>query len=127
MINKNTILYSIGIITLLLISELLFNPSNLYFELRWLDIFMHIMGGLLFAGLFYNVFYNNKYIDQNKLFIYIIISVLIIGIFWEISECIRDIFSHNLWGGVADTIKDIINDTIGALIYIYNKVDNRKE
>ena len=123
MINKKTILYSILLAVTFLISEFIFNPSKLYFEIKWFDIIMHILGGFLLTGFVYNVSYINKILNKNKMFLILFALVLFIGILWEISEYIRDIYGNNVWGGWIDTIKDLIDDSIGVLIYIHRKLD----
>jgi hypothetical protein len=113
-----------AILLTFLVSDLLFEKANLYYELRWLDIPMHMLGGFLFASLFiYFSLYkksNNKYLKIN--YKNIIIFVLFVGVVWEVYEYIHDIIRQVEWRGVGDTSKDLVNDIIGASIaFLLNK------
>jgi hypothetical protein len=113
-----------AILLTFLVSDLLFEKANLYYELRWLDIPMHMLGAFLFASLFiYFSLYkksNNKYLKIN--YKNIIIFVLFVGVVWEVYEYIHDIIRQVEWRGVGDTSKDLVNDIIGASIaFLLNK------
>ena len=125
MLNKKSFLYSVLLLGLFLFSELFLIPGRLYFEFKWLDIIMHIIGGYLLAGLFYNIFIN-KYEESNYKYLLVLGFVFTIGIIWELSEYIRDIIAHREWSGIIDTIKDIIDDIAGALLYLYRKIDKNR-
>lgn len=93
-------------------------PFDLYREYFWLDIFMHILGGFLFSTLFFHIS-KKEYFNFKNIFYFI----MFIGIIWEIYEIIFNVMIKNQESsGVLDTIKDLINDTIGAYIaFILNK------
>lgn len=93
-------------------------PFDLYREYFWLDIFMHILGGFLFSTLFFHIS-KKEYFNFKNIFYFI----MFIGIIWEIYEIIFNVMIKNQESsGALDTIKDLINDTIGAYIaFILNK------
>lgn len=118
---KNIFLSLLFIFSLFAISRFIFEPTYLYYEIKNLDVPMHILGGLGFATLFVSLLnYQKKEITFKKL----IISVLVIGIIWEIYEYSMYYFLGRDWGGMVDTIKDLINDFIGGtIIYSFIKKD----
>ncbi len=93
-------------------------PFDLYREYFWLDIFMHILGGFLFSTLFFHIS-KKEYFNFKNIFYFI----MFIGIIWEIYEIIFNVMIKNQESsGVLDTIKDLINDTIGAwLAFLFYK------
>lgn len=93
------------------VSKNIFEPLNFYFEYKWLDIPMHILGGFLFTNLFINLS-NNKNVNFRN----ILIFILFIGISWEILEYALDIINLKSFVGWFDTIKDLFDDIIGAYI-----------
>lgn len=125
MLNKKSFLYFLLLIVLFLFSELFLIPARLYFEFKWLDIIMHIVGGYLLGGLFYNIFIY-KYKESNYKYLWLLFFVFIIGVLWEVSEYIRDIIAQREWSGMIDTIKDIFDDIIGVLLYLYRKINTDK-
>lgn len=108
--RKNKLVF-LTLFTLILILLLhLFGMSeHLYINFWFYDIIMHILGGI---GIALSSFYILK---DSK---YIIITTIIAGILWEIFEIYFDL-SGSAIGSLPhklDTIKDIFNDTIGAII-----------
>ena len=107
----------------------------------WLDIPFHIWGGFLLGllGLRFILIYElwsgdllakRKGMDKSYRFcIYMTAFVFFFGLVWEAWELWMYI-SHRWsdWGGVIDTIKDIFDDIIGAVLaFIYSlKIINRK-
>lgn len=96
----------------------------LYWTYRWVDIPMHILGGVM-AGLFTFLFLRAAKLPESVR--YLILGVLVIGVCWEILELFYrvDELTPRYW---IDTIKDLINDTIGGIIsiYIWKKIPNQK-
>lgn len=117
---KNIFLSAGFILVLFLISNYIFEPTYLYYEIWWLDIPMHILGGAGFSALFISILnYQNRKITFSK----IIIAVMIIGVLWEIYEYSIHIFLGRDWNGMLDTIKDLFDDFLGASFayYLSNK------
>lgn len=96
---------------------------TLYFEYRWLDIPMHLFGGVVTALLgvcLYNLY--PKKIHKHLFWALILLFVLTIGSFWEIFELSTSVLYHVQTMGLTniyDTISDLINDVIGAIFALY--------
>ncbi len=116
---KNIFLSALFILIIFSVSQFIFEPTYLYYEIWWLDIPMHILGGLSFALLFISIFnYQKKKITFAKL----VLVVMMVGILWEIYEYDVHIFFGRDWNGIADTIKDLFDDFLGvSFVYLFNK------
>ncbi len=115
---KNIFLSALFILAIFSISHFIFELTYLYYEIWWLDIPMHILGGVSFALLFVSVL-NLKNIEIK--FSEIILFVFIIGILWEIYEYAIHIYLGKDWNGILDTIKDLFDDIIGAsIVYFFS-------
>ncbi|MEI7513696.1 MAG: hypothetical protein WCJ74_03700, partial [bacterium] len=86
---------------------------------KWVDIPMHIMGGALVSSIGLWIIYfspwKNKFLNNSKKIL--ILSVFIgftIGFFWEIFELYFGLTSLSV--DKIDTVKDLFDDIIGALI-----------
>jgi hypothetical protein len=117
-------------LTISLILILIFYISSFYYDwfdfIWWLDTPMHLIGGAWTA--LFAIYIYNKYFDfqKNKLIFKLIIilsSVALVGIFWEFYEFIMDVIIlkkylfYNEPGYILfDTLKDLFNDLVGALI-----------
>lgn len=91
--------------------------NHLYIKIMYLDVFMHLLGGVCLALSTFFVFKKAKYI---------IPATIILGIIWEIFEVYFNLTGHT-FGSVEyniDTIKDIIMDTIGAT-FVWFKLRNK--
>lgn len=111
----------IFLFVLFAVSQFIFTPMYLYYEIWWLDIPMHILGGLGVAMLaFSSLKYQNKEISFAK----IILFVMIIGVLWEIYEYLMHIISLKDWNGILDTIKDLFDDFLGASLVYFYKIKN---
>lgn len=110
---KNIVISSLYLIILLCLSVFVFDPSYLYYELPWLDIPMHVMGGFGVASLTGAILsYKKQTISYWKLFV--VYSVVAIS--WELYEYVNDIMAIAGWNGWTDTSSDFINGAIGASI-----------
>jgi hypothetical protein len=88
---------------------------RLYWSLWWFDILMHFLGGLLIglASAWSYVFVFKK--GTSGLVRTTLLSVLIVGIFWEIYEVYIGIqVTHEPY--IWDTSVDIIMDLVGAYL-----------
>ncbi len=95
--------------------HLLASKYYLYWTYRWVDIPMHILGGIM-SGLFVFVFLRALKLQESLH--NLLIGVFIIGIAWEILELWYKVEVLGLFYWL-DTLKDLIDDTIGGLISIY--------
>lgn len=116
---KRIILSSLYLLTLFCLSKFVFEPTHLYYELWWLDIPMHIMGGFGVALLTGTILlYKRMKVSYLRLFIvYILVAVL-----WEVYEYTHDLIVMNEWNGLFATIKDLIVGFIGmSIAYLFIK------
>lgn len=114
--------YIPALLTLILLAVLHFLASaySLYVRLPGYDIPMHIIGGAGLALSIYWIFVT-FFKDIKVSILRVIILTILIGISWELLEYYYDIAGAPL-GTIRyylDTTKDILNDTVGALIAIY--------
>jgi hypothetical protein len=101
---------------LLSLSLFVFDPAHLYYEIPWLDIPMHLMGGFGVASLVLSVF---SYKKQDVSYRTMILLVLVVAVGWELYEVIHDVIVGREWGGWSDTLSDIFNGTLGATVAYY--------
>lgn len=99
--------------TILSLSVFVFDPTHLYYELPWLDIPMHVLGGF---GVVCLVFSIARYLKKSISFKVVIFSYLIVAIGWELYELVHDIIRQTEWNDVTDTVADVINGALGGLV-----------
>lgn len=98
-----------------------------YNSIWWYDVMMHILGGV---GIALSVYWFLRTINKDKIdkniFIKVIIYTILAGLLWEGIEAYYDIASAPIGSRpyFIDTIKDLIDDTIGGLIVMFfiNKI-----
>ena len=114
---KHIIISLIYLLSLFCISKFIFEPANLYYELTWLDIPMHIMGGFGVAALTGAVLsYRGIKISYTKLFI----AYVVIAVSWEIYEYVHNINTIDGWSGWPDTWKDLFDGLVGmSIAYLF--------
>ncbi len=107
--------------------------QHLYFFYWWLDIPVHILGGLWIALFGLAAYYNSSRLKQKEYSTVFVVSfavalTLVIGLGWEIYEFGVEHAVGDFGVGLADTLKDLVDDLIGAslaaLVFIkggYNK------
>lgn len=94
-----------------------------YSSIWYLDMFMHFLGGI-WLGFFFIWFLKVKEISLQSI-LKIILSVLLIGIFWEIFEILVDKFLTQKYFNSLDTTSDIFFDISGglfAIFYFFKKI-----
>lgn len=106
---------------------------SLKFYLYWttpIDIIMHIMGGALVSliGLWfiYFSFFRKYFPNDAKTIIIAVLIAFIVGFLWEIFELRFGLISYSFVDRI-DSIKDLFDDIIGALIaglYFIHKINN---
>ncbi len=114
---KQIITSALYLLTIFSVSHFIFDPTHLYYELKWLDIPMHIMGGFGVASLTSAVLaYFNKPISFWRLFF--VYSVVALA--WEMYEYLQDIANYSDWNGWFDTMKDYFDGIIGmSVAYLF--------
>ena len=111
-------IYSLAILFFITIVSVNLGIFNM---LPYLDIPTHFLGGF-FLALFFIDFFKKALRAERTFFRDIIIIVgasLLIGVVWEIFEYILTVsqnYGNELFriGGLADTLKDLADDSIGA-------------
>ncbi len=105
---------------LLALSKFVFDPTHLYYEIWWLDIPMHIMGGFGVASLALALIHYKK---KPALLSYVLLTYLFVAISWELYELLSDVVRGSEWGGWPDTLSDIFNGGVGAFVayFLYKK------
>ena len=117
---KPIILSSLYLLILFCLSTFVFDPAYLYYEIWWLDIPMHVLGGFglaFFAGSILT------FLGKSVTYWKIIIFYLIIATGWEFYEYLKDIVLYTDKNSWKDTLSDFINGLIGmsAAYYLVRK------
>jgi len=124
MSNRQRFYFALAFAAFVILLHKIAHELYLYWTYRWVDIPMHILGGIM-AGLFTFVFLRITRLPESIK--NLLIGVMIVGVGWEVLELLYkvDALSTRYW---IDTIKDLIDDTIGGLIsiYIWKKIPNQK-
>ena len=113
---KQIVISGLYLLALFSVSQFIFDPMYLYYELRWLDIPMHILGGFGVASLASAVY---TYFGKPVSFWNLFIAFTIVAIVWELYEYIHDIIVGRLWTGWLDATKDYVDGTIGTVAAYY--------
>jgi hypothetical protein len=114
---KQILTSALYLLTVFAVSYFIFEPTHLYYELKWLDIPMHIMGGFGVASLTAAVL---SYFDKSVSFWGLFIAYTVFAIAWELYEYIEDAAHMEIWNGWFDTSKDYINGLIGVgIAYLF--------
>jgi VanZ family protein len=106
-----------GVIAIILLVSHLFGMDGLYYAYDWYDIPMHIVGGITLGLLAYQLSHSLKDVSHFS-WRKIILAIILIGLAWEIFESMFGIAGAPVgtYEYYFDTIKDLINDTLGAFI-----------
>lgn len=102
---------------------------GLYGSFWWWDHLTHALSASLVAGIGYTVIrtvdiHSEKiYLPDKFMFVFILLTVIAFGVVWELFEFGLDIVANSTGlsmplaqHGLADTMKDMIFNTLGALI-----------
>lgn len=93
-----------------------------YTTVWWYDVMMHILGGIGIAlSLFWFFKTLNKDIEDRGIYFRVVIFTVVAGLMWEGIETYYRIAGAPV-GTIAyyvDTIKDLIDDTLGAFIALF--------
>jgi hypothetical protein len=91
----------------------------------WYDIPLHFLGGLWvsFSGVYiylFSNFFSKPKTTKKTLFYSAFLTVLLLGIMWEIFEYCTGLSVRWYYSNELDTIKDIFMDLLGAILaYVY--------
>ncbi len=101
---------------------------NLFWILKWFDIPVHFLGGVLASFIFvYIVSLKKLSLSYLEFLFYTTLSVFFIGILWEIFEIVIGVTSIGDVSYISDTGLDIVADCLGAIsvvLIVYNKKNN---
>lgn len=121
---KRIVTASIPIVLVFLLN-LFFAYSSIDYT-QELSTFMHVLGGFVVAWFFYSVYlYSSKrklitIKPANLSFLFLIFFTISIGVVWEWYEFIYDIINKTSYQpSIADTMSDLLMDTIGSIIFIF--------
>jgi hypothetical protein len=110
---KQIIISALYLIIIFCLSYFVFDPAYLYYEIWWLDIPMHILGGFGVAALTNAILvYRGMKSTYWKLFF----AYLFVALVWELYEYGNSIVGTAQWGGVLDTLKDLFDGAVGASV-----------
>jgi hypothetical protein len=121
---KHIIISSLYLLTLFCLSHFVFDPAFLYYEIWWLDIPMHLMGGFGVASLTGAILsYNGVKVSYTKL----LAAYFLIAVSWEIYEHILNYMHLGTWYGerapnadILDTLKDLVDGFLGmSFAYLF--------
>lgn len=117
--------FPIWVLALIVILVALMNGAanywHLYFHIWWLDIPMHIIGGFWIGLAALAIYFSGKHALPISGSWYSVLTVslcatLIVGVGWEVFEWGVDWINGMVHLDIVDTLADIGNDLIGALI-----------
>lgn len=116
---KQIIISVLYLLIVFCVSQFIFEPTHLYYELKWLDIPMHIMGGFGVASLAVAV---AEYYKRPVTLWKLVLAYVVVAVAWEAYEYVHDVITNSEWNGWVDTIKDFIDGAIGTgIAYILVK------
>ncbi len=114
---KQIITSALYLLMIFALSHFIFEPANLYYELPWLDIPMHIMGGFGIASLVAAI---ATYNDKSVSYLMVFTTYTVAALLWETYEYSQGVVNYVTGNGWTDTIKDYIDGLIGAsLAYFF--------
>ncbi|HCC06385.1 TPA: hypothetical protein DEP94_03450 [Candidatus Nomurabacteria bacterium] len=98
------------------VSHYIFEPTNLYYELWWLDIPMHILGGFGVASLTKAIL---SYQGIKVSYINLFLTYIFIATAWEIYEYVRGMMVYDDISKYLDTVKDLFDGFFGMSLYYF--------
>lgn len=87
----------------------------------WFDIFMHGLGGLVTAWSAHRFFKTEKNsIKSHWIYSWLLLgTTALVGILWEVYEYyLQQLTGIITQPSVADTVADLVNDCLGAVVFI---------
>ena len=101
--------------------------SGLFRRMSDIDVFLHFTGGFLIALFIANALYGRGNLSRRRAWM-IIALTLLIGIVWELYEWLLDFYLDDYFRGIGlrccigdlnDSIKDLVMDTLGAILALF--------
>lgn len=111
----------VALIFFIFLAQIIVDYWHLYFFIWWLDIPMHILGGFWVALFMLVSYYASPRIKEKNhstafVIAFAVAVTLSVGLFWEIYEFGVSHAVGDSGSGLADTLKDLTDDLIGALL-----------
>ena len=111
-------------VTALAVLQYFASGGHWYVRFPGFDIFMHILGGVSLALAVYWIlvtFFKRRFKAGKSLFWTLVGCTFGLGIAWEIMEAMNGIAGAPFGTSAyyLDTVKDLVNDTLGAIIAAY--------
>lgn len=91
---------------------------DLYYSVWWADIVTHTLGGVILAALL--VYLRGDNVGKWK----IVLSVLVVGLLWEVFEASTGMTSIEDRGYISDTLGDVFFDVLGAKLLLMSSSFN---
>lgn len=110
---RQIITSALYLLTIFSVSKFIFVPANLYYELLWLDIPMHIMGGFGVASLVSALF---SYKEKKVSFLHLFIAYTAVALVWEVYEYQNGVITYETMSDWFDTVMDYGNGLLGAAV-----------
>ena len=113
----------IGASLLLLILQILGVVFYFFWRFPWIDIPMHFLGGLIIAltAFAFLCYFKGVWfpVSHRFIFLFLVVMTLSLGIGWEFFQLAMKTSFLNAPGFLFDTIKDVVDDTLGSLAAWY--------
>jgi len=113
MLNK-TLIPLFGSVVLTAGLHFWFLAVDLYYTSLWVDIPVHLLGGVVIASLY---FWFASFIPKlsKPTWSRMLVVILVIGMSWELWEVFVGAADMSKLDYAPDTVQDMVNDTLGAL------------
>jgi len=131
MLKQKPFPFSVVVLAVLISLHLVGSYYSWYWVYSWFDIVVHILGGLWVASVFlwlssYLGEINSMKEYKVKSFLIALVSGLLVGVVWELSENLGGITFINLDGYGLDTAFDLVNGALGAILAYFYFVKKKK-
>ncbi len=120
MLRKKLLLISLGTVLLLALFHIFALELSWYYIFRWSDVPVHILGGFWVTITTFWIFLKYRIadtsLDSRTSILIMLISVLIIGVLWEIFELASGNTSLSVRNYWQDTFTDVASGFVGGVV-----------
>lgn len=105
---------------LLSVLNVIATANHWFVRYQGFDIFMHVLGGVALAFAIYWIMVT--FFPRYKYgFWFVVLGTFILGVGWEVFEAVYEIAGAPVGTTkyYLDTVKDLVNDTLGAIIVCF--------
>lgn len=120
MYKQTPVFLVVALTTLIVVIHLLSVLFFLYWRFFWLDMAMHFLGGFWVGCTTLWFLYFSKYKIKNNTkttyinFICVVLVTLLVGVLWEVSQVVFNVFTNKEINEAIDTTSDILFGIVGA-------------